>query len=216
MSCNKLAARPHHRQTDQQHITLQYITLHQYTLHWQSDQQHNTSQHITTHHTMLHQYTLHRQTDQHWQTDSRRQTNSYLLQSEIYQFRLYHEKGILIKIWKHCFRFNPGIPSGPDFSPKLRNSSSFGDVGDVCRSFTHYCVWKVLTYLLKSWNLFLWKFEICFLKKSDYIWLVGDVEDVCRSLTHYCVWKVCFGQLWILRYMEKANSHSLRISRQLN
>ena len=160
---------------------------------------------------MLHQYTLHRQTDQHWQTDSRRQTNSYLLQSEIYQFRLYHEKGILIKIWKHCFRFNPGIPSGPDFSPKLRNSSSFGDVGDVCRSFTHYCVWKVLTYLLKSWNLFLWKFEICFLKKSDYIWLVGDVEDVCRSLTHYCVWKVCFGRLWILRYMEKANSHSLRI-----
>ena len=72
---------------------------------------------------MLHQYTLHRQTDQHWQTDSCRQTNSYLLQSEIYQFRLYHEKGILIKIWKHCFRFNPGIPSGPDFSPKLRNSS---------------------------------------------------------------------------------------------
>ena len=95
---------------------------------------------------MLHQYALHRQTDQHWQTDSRRQTNSYLLQSEIYQFRLYHEKGILIKIWKHCFRFNPGIPSGPDFLSKIEKfffqyiSWPFGDVGDVCRSFTRYCV----------------------------------------------------------------------------
>ena len=88
MSCNKLAACPHHRQTDQQHITLQYIILRYINIH-------NTGKqtNITTHYTTLeHQYTLHGQTDQHWQTDSRRQTNSYLLQSEIYQFRLNPEK----------------------------------------------------------------------------------------------------------------------------